>query len=88
MDSMATHHKTKLDRIDHYLRFHNVAPELRLRIVQFYKYLFVASQSSDDLSLFRDLPTQMSLHLSVAITARSSPSARSSPRSRTGPSCS
>ncbi len=67
MDSMATHHKTKLDRIDHYLRFHNVAPELRLRIVQFYKYLFVASQSSDDLSLFRDLPTQMSLHLSVAI---------------------
>ena len=50
IDYMAQHHKAKLDRVAHYLRFNNVSNELKNKILSYYKYISLNSQSSEDLS--------------------------------------
>ena len=67
IDYMAQHHKAKLDRVEHYLRFNNVASDLKAKILSYYKYISLNSQSSEDFADFTDLPEQLQLQLSIAL---------------------
>lgn len=67
MDYIARHHKAKLDRVRDYLRFNQVPAELSNTILEYYKYICLNAQTSDDLRDFVDLPQQLNIKLVIAI---------------------
>jgi len=67
MDYIARHHKAKLDRVRDYLRFNQVPAELSHTILEYYKYICLNAQTSDDLRDFVDLPQQLNIKLVIAI---------------------
>ena len=67
MDYVARHHKAKLDRVRDYMRFNRVPSELSTRILDYYRYICVNSQTKDDVKDFVDLPQQLHFKLIIAL---------------------
>jgi len=67
IDAIAQHHKSKLTRIEAFLRHNSIPSELHTRLVSYYRYIFLNSQSSDNLSDFNDLPPQLSMRLAIVL---------------------
>ena len=67
MDSVARHHKAKLDRVKDFMRFNNVPSEVTGQVLDFYKYIAINSQTKDDLKDFDDLPKHLHLKLTIGL---------------------
>ena len=48
MDSVARHHKAKLDRVKDFMRFNSVPIEVSNQVLDFYKYIAINSQTKDE----------------------------------------
>jgi hypothetical protein len=48
MDSVARHHKAKLDRVRDFMRFNSVPIEVSNQVLDFYKYIAINSQTKDE----------------------------------------
>jgi hypothetical protein len=48
MDSVARHHKAKLDRVRDFMRFNSVPVEVSNQVLDFYKYIAINSQTKDE----------------------------------------
>ena len=67
IDAIAQHHKAKLTRIEAFLRQNSIPNDLHTRLVNYYRYIFLNSQSSDNLADFDDLPPQLSMRLAIVL---------------------
>jgi potassium voltage-gated channel Eag-related subfamily H protein 7 len=67
LDLSAQAQKQQMDSINQYLRFRRVPSELRLKIRNYYKYLWLTGQALHHKKLFDSLPQTLSLQLNLAL---------------------
>jgi potassium voltage-gated channel Eag-related subfamily H protein 7 len=67
LDLTAQAQKQQMDTINQYLRFRRVPPELRSKIRNYYKYLWLTGQALHHKKLFDALPQTLSLQLNLAL---------------------
>lgn len=48
MDSVARHHKAKLDRVKDFMRSNNIPTKVSNQVLDYYKYIAINSQAKDE----------------------------------------
>lgn len=65
LDAARDHHLTELDRVETYMNYNHLSPELRSRVRAYYRYLWDSHRGYDDNEVLTTLPAK--LHADIAL---------------------